>query len=549
MSANTILPQLPFTGERMVPFRADSATELFHWQRYLFFRPWYEDRVVMDAASGEGYGTAYAANFASRAIGVEIDPEVVDHAKARYPHAEFFACDVLEADYSLAEVVLSFETIEHLQNPRAFLEKLRECTGTVVISTPNRAYHSPGNQLDDRPWNEFHTVEWSPEEFAQLIREVFGDRQVRFLSQQASFPGLIKPGLDENARYTLAVIGDLPIPQWPRIGLAMPTVNGAKRVCDAVNSLCRTYPGDLEIAVVANGSNSENLETLRRLQTELADIVHLIELRENKGYGVGANKGLDYLWQNSWIDLFGVTNDDIVPGYDCLPQLVSAYQTLHDEGHRPGIVGPVSNEVSGAQKVHIGEYGSYEQMMIDSEMWHRTNRSSATQAVQIRGLFFLMSAECLSDLGGFDPRFGLGNFEDDDLNIRCRLAGYTLWIAEGAFLHHTGSTTFRELGVEYESTIQRNLDILLEKWNCENLALALSIEHCPEQVSVFQSLGSRRTSSPFQLKLNGQEVDLVYEASDLEFTAYLAHRLSNHRRKDRAKLIQCLNELSMQAIG
>jgi hypothetical protein len=32
---------LPWTGERMIPHEADPATELFHWQRYLFFRPWY----------------------------------------------------------------------------------------------------------------------------------------------------------------------------------------------------------------------------------------------------------------------------------------------------------------------------------------------------------------------------------------------------------------------------------------------------------------------------------------------------------------------------
>jgi len=51
----------------MVPHASDAATELYHWQRYLFFQPWYEDAKVIDAASGEGYGTNYAAIYATEA--------------------------------------------------------------------------------------------------------------------------------------------------------------------------------------------------------------------------------------------------------------------------------------------------------------------------------------------------------------------------------------------------------------------------------------------------------------------------------------------------
>ena len=37
----------------MIPHEADPATVLFHWQRYLYFRPWYVGKKVIDAASGE----------------------------------------------------------------------------------------------------------------------------------------------------------------------------------------------------------------------------------------------------------------------------------------------------------------------------------------------------------------------------------------------------------------------------------------------------------------------------------------------------------------
>ena len=64
MSAAAPTAPLAWTGERMVPNASDLVTEAFHWQRYTYFRPWYAGARVVDAASGEGYGTAYAAMFA-----------------------------------------------------------------------------------------------------------------------------------------------------------------------------------------------------------------------------------------------------------------------------------------------------------------------------------------------------------------------------------------------------------------------------------------------------------------------------------------------------
>ncbi len=113
-------PTLAWTGERMVPHLADGATELFHWQRYLYFRPWYADKRVIDAASGEGYGTAYAACFATQATGFDIGADAVAHARRKYDYAKFELKDVCEADYSTADLVTSFETIEHVPDPSLF---------------------------------------------------------------------------------------------------------------------------------------------------------------------------------------------------------------------------------------------------------------------------------------------------------------------------------------------------------------------------------------------------------------------------------------------
>jgi GT2 family glycosyltransferase len=533
---------LSFTGERMVPHVSDIATELFHWQRYLYFRPWYEGKTVVDAASGEGYGTNYASNFATSTTGIELAPDAVAHASHKYSNPKFVVSDVCDYDYSGADLVISFETIEHLSDPTQFLKALGTCKGNIVISTPNRNTHSPGNGLDDKPLNPFHTVEWTPSEFAKLIEEHFPGRQTRFLSQQGMWPGTITEGLKEDAMYVIAVIGDGDLPSWPKLGMAVPTFNGSVRCRELVVGMTRYYPGEIEFAIVNNGSRPEETAALKQLQQDFPAHVHLIHLTNNVGYGIGANTGLDYLWQEGWFDYFCVSNDDVTPAVDCLPQLVSAMKDLEANGQNPGVIGPVTNNISGQQLVNIGEYTNYAEMIDQAELWHRDHHSTGTQVLQLRGLLMLIHPDCLNQIGGFDPRFGIGNFEDDDHNLRCRLGGFTLWIAEGAFLHHQGSSTFNEMKVDYDSNIQRNLQLICEKWGFADFNEFLTISEKPEDAELFVSLTSSIDPSGFVLTLNGEPVDLIRQASDVEFAAYIYNRMQGKPREARLALIEVLEK-------
>ncbi len=527
----------------MIPGLADAATEMFHWQRYLYFRPWYEGKHVIDAASGEGYGANYASAFAKSAMGYDIDAEAVAHARHQYPHVTFKQDDVCAADYSKADLVISFETIEHLPDPIAFLEALKTCKGTIVISTPNRETHSPGNNLKDKPHNKHHTIEWTSAEFAALIEENFKDREVRFLSQAARWPGTITEGLQDNAMYTIAVIGDGKLPAWPRLGISMPTRN-ADRAIEAAVNMSKYYPGDLQFAIVANGCSPLDMAKLRGFAEGAPHLVQVVECRENRGYGAGANHGLDALWQDGWFDLFGVTNDDVYPAVDCSCQMVSALANLVEANMKPGVIGPVSNYVNGSQQVDIGGYVNVPTMQQRAAEYHRTKHSSATQTNQVRGLYFLITPECLSEVGGFDPRFGIGNFEDDDHNLRTRLAGFSLWIADGAFLHHTGSATFKELNIDYSLNLERNMALILEKWGSIDFAELIANPTARAGLNLFQPLTGKLEDSGFTVKINGEPVDLVHQASDMEFAAFLMQSLSGKPRTTRVTLLRLLQDES-----
>lgn len=539
MSVAAPFAPLAWTGERMVPAACDLLTESYHWQRYAYFRPWYAGARVVDAACGEGYGTAYAGLFAAEARGIDVDPMAVAHAARRYPRAEFVVADVAAFDYADADLVVSFETIEHVPDPEAFLRALDRCTGAIVVSTPNRRMHSPGNGLSDRPLNEFHTVEWTPEEFAELVGRVFAHRRVRFLSQEDRWPGLIREGLDPDARYTIAVVDGGELPAWPRIGLAMPCCGEAEAAAVAATHLTMHYPGELEIALVAQGCDDMAIARLRQESAVAPHAIHLIERTKNAGYGQGANLGLGFLRERGF-DLYGVTNDDVIPAPDCLPQLAAASQALRAGGHEVGMIGPVSNEVSGEQRAEVGAYATIPEMHDRALAWAAERHSHVDLVGQVRGLFFLMSEPCLDAVGGFDPIFGLGNFEDDDLNLRVRLSGFPLWIAPGAFLHHAGSSSFKRLDLDYEDGMIRNLALFLEKWGTETFGEAMGRTDLPAGLAPRVDLETGPPRSEHFITINGAPVDLVHQASEFDLANWIVTCLRDKPREARVAVLDAL---------
>lgn len=532
---NPSAPKLAWTGERMIPFVSDYATQATHWQRYLFFRPWYEEASVIDAACGEGYGTDYISLFAKNAQGVDIADEATKHAMAAYPDANFVTGDVCDHDYSKADLVISYETIEHLPDPEKFLKAVSACKGRIVISTPNRSLYDPDAKLGDKPSNPYHTIEWNAQEYADLINKHFPDRQVRFLSQSTTLPGRLKEGLHEDAWFIIAVIGDGELPQWPKLGFSMPTVNNSQQGIESVSAFATFYPGEIEFAVVLNGTNAEHKQNWRTFAAQAGHLVTLIEEETNLGYGIGANRGLEYLQSKGVYDAYGVTNDDVYPSLGCLSELLYSYQQLKKIGEKPGILGVTSNNVNGQQQVQLEGYNDLPSMMHVANRYLKTTKSSATPWPQIRGLCFVVSPECLEAIGGFDPIFGLGNFEDDDYSLRAKLAGFSTWIVDGAWLFHQGSQTFASLELDYESNIARNNEIFCRKWKLEAHSQFIELAEKPENVSLHVPLGATHPIN-FKMEASGEIFDLVTQATDMDFAFWVYAKVKTGGVEMRQKL-------------
>ena len=121
-----------------------------HLARYILAREHVRPgHVVLDAACGLGYGAAVLATGtgAARVLGVDLGENAVAYARDLYgaslPNLVFAAQDATRlpqlADASV-DVVVSFETLEHLPNPEALLREFTRVLkpgGVFIGSVPN----------------------------------------------------------------------------------------------------------------------------------------------------------------------------------------------------------------------------------------------------------------------------------------------------------------------------------------------------------------------------------------------------------------------------
>lgn len=165
-----------------------------HLARYEFASQVVAGRSVLDVACGSGYGSAMLREAgAIRVVGVDVSAEAIDHASRTFggSGAEFRVGSAERLD--LAErfdAIVSFETIEHLQAPDAFLAgtvRLLAEGGALVISTPVRR----SGTLESRPANPFHVREWSEPEFRALLLRYYASVEMlgQFTFRRGALPG------------------------------------------------------------------------------------------------------------------------------------------------------------------------------------------------------------------------------------------------------------------------------------------------------------------------------------------------------------------------
>jgi GT2 family glycosyltransferase len=129
-----------------------------------------------------------------------------------------------------------------------------------------------------------------------------------------------------------------------------------------------------------------------------------------------------------------------------------------------GLVGPMSNYAAPPQLVGEVNYRDMEEMQEFARRWRDEHRGQWFTAGKLSGFCLLMKRGVYEAIGGLDERFGMGLFDDDDLAVRARQAGFELAVAHDLFVHHFGSRTFQGNGVAAEELLEKNGRLFAEKW-------------------------------------------------------------------------------------
>ncbi|MCX7954406.1 MAG: class I SAM-dependent methyltransferase [Bacteroidales bacterium] len=177
-----------------------------HVHRYIFASNFVKEKITLDIACGSGYGTSYLAKHAKYVYGIDIDSETINENKKIYKekNIQFIHADAhnIPLDNESIDVVVSFETIEHLYNANLFLKEIKRVLkkeGMLLISTPNKK-----NSEENNIKNDYHIREYYEHEFRNLISFYF--KNLIFFFQTTKYVNIIYPNENDNLKLNYANI-------------------------------------------------------------------------------------------------------------------------------------------------------------------------------------------------------------------------------------------------------------------------------------------------------------------------------------------------------
>ncbi len=227
--------------------------------------------------------------------------------------------------------------------------------------------------------------------------------------------------------------------------LSYNTLEYTKGCLESIRKTC--LEGSYEIIVVDNASSDGSVEWLKQQE----DIILKCN-SENVGFPKGCNQGIELADKNN--DIFLLNNDTILVDNSLFWLRMGLY-----ENDRVGATGSTSNYVSNRQNCGIKaqtvnqylEYGSVNNLPC---------RRPYDEKIYLVGFALLLKRRALEEVGYLDDIFSPGTYEDNDIGLRLRAAGYSVVLCRNSFIYHYGNG-----GGKNESTWANLNEINKEKIN------------------------------------------------------------------------------------
>jgi len=165
-----------------------------HLSVYRFALPFCKDRMVLDAGSGAGYGTAFLAKNGARFVeGIDVEAKAVEFSKAifKMPNLKYAAMDlqyISNFPPHFFDVIFTSNTLEHVSNVYDFIGsvcRLLKPDGVLILAVPPII-----NEMArlDSMGNPYHLNIWSPRQWFFTVSLFF--REIQCYRHEFCKPGV-----------------------------------------------------------------------------------------------------------------------------------------------------------------------------------------------------------------------------------------------------------------------------------------------------------------------------------------------------------------------
>ena len=353
-----------------------------------------------------------------------------------------------------------------------------------------------------------------PEQFAEYVIKLYEDKDLwkKFSTQGKTLIAsqysskLMRQRLQyilnfstrESFKKSLA----LNFPNPPKVSIILISFNQYEYTKKCIISLTENTSSNFEIILVDNNSTDSTIKNTKKEFPE----VQLIQNKTNLGFPTAANQGI----ANALGKYVLLLNNDTIVTEGLIERMIE----VAESDPKIGIVGPISNEVSGLQKDNEANYKTIDEMHLYAEAIREKNKNKTLPFPRVAFLCTLIKKEVIDKIGGLDERFSPGNYEDDDFCLRAQLAGYKTVIAQDVFIHHYGSKSFKADGErKYAERLKINHKIFVDKWGADPDEIWLKGKPFNQQRSLYISIDSDEFVKSFeraQKNIEDKEYELAF---------------------------------------
>ena len=243
---------------------------------------------------------------------------------------------------------------------------------------------------------------------------------------------------------------------FPLVSILIVTHNSAEFLRPCLESILRntSYPS-FEVILVDNASADRTPDLLEEY-TARESRFRAIVLEKNHGFAGGNNRAAREARGTYLIFL----NVDTMVTAGWIERLL-----LHlRKDPSIGILCPVTNFAGNEIKINVS-YTNWREMESFAAALAKAKSGERIEVAVAPLYCALMPRAVWERIGEMDTRYEIGMFEDDDLSIRIRQAGYGVYASEDCFVHHFGQGSFSQLDPQtYNRIFETNRKRFEEKW-------------------------------------------------------------------------------------